>query len=227
MPVGKNISGAAWYLLNLLILTLSGAALISAYPSLVYYEVAEVADFLTPAILVLILAVGIGYHFQRARHCFAPRTGTGAAPRLRTRIFFRLFEAGVIVCAFAAFGEAFVFGELTCGYPGRAGSESLGGFLAAENIHFKANGMYAGNFTDLNNTLNARPPYLQGKSRHGYIFSLSVNGDGKHFEAIATPHKPPEDHWPSFYVDDSGVVRVSVDGSRPTKDSQKLSEDRR
>jgi hypothetical protein len=61
---------------------------------------------------------------------------------------------------------------------------------------------------------------------HGYDYryAVTVSPDGKHFKATANPDKPRKKNNGRFYVDDSGVIRATYDGSEPNDKSRNIRE---
>ena len=95
--------------------------------------------------------------------------------------------------------------------------------LGAEYARFSAKGAY-GDFE----SLAADDPYFLAaqwnKVRNGYRITLTVGTYGKSFKAVAVPDKPDGKHNRRFCVDESGVIRVTTDGSEPNKDSTPIGE---
>lgn len=76
----------------------------------------------------------------------------------------------------------------------------------------------------------ATPPFIDsvlgGGNKMGYIFTANVvAGDGMTapaFQATAIPAAPGRTGWRRFFVDETGVLRFTSDGSAPTVDSRPL-----
>ncbi len=71
------------------------------------------------------------------------------------------------------------------------------------------------------------PPCLLGKFdeiKNGYRYTLGVGGDGKSFKALAVPGSPETNNNRRFYLDESGAIRVTTDGSEPNKNSTTVGE---
>jgi hypothetical protein len=88
--------------------------------------------------------------------------------------------------------------------------------LGAENAYYSAKGVY-GTFDALT---QGNPPVLDGKwdgVKNDYRIALTITADGQHFKALAVPDKPDKKHNRRYCVDESGVIRVTTDGSEPNK----------
>lgn len=76
-----------------------------------------------------------------------------------------------------------------------------------------------GEYADFEDLSNATPPYLSDSNvasglKDGYEFDvLSATSSG--FEALASPIAFGKTGNKTFYIDESGIVRFSEDGSQP------------
>lgn len=68
----------------------------------------------------------------------------------------------------------------------------------------------------------ASPPYIDGVlgrgRKAGYQFALRLTRNGRAFEAIAVPVQPARTGNRTFFVDDSGVIRMSIGAPATAKD---------
>ena len=92
----------------------------------------------------------------------------------------------------------------------------------AEMAFHHSNGEYA----DLGELSSAEPPYISdskvaGGEKDGYQFEvLAATNTG--FQALASPVTFGKTGVKSYFIDESGVVRFSEDGSQPDGESPEL-----
>jgi hypothetical protein len=78
----------------------------------------------------------------------------------------------------------------------------------------------------MENLLNVNfisPDFARGV-RQGYMFECGVTEKSDGFWCTAVPEKPGETGQRGFYIDQTGVIRFTPDGKKPTEKSKALEE---
>jgi len=91
--------------------------------------------------------------------------------------------------------------------------------VVAETAYHAANGR----FGTLEELAGANPPFIAGAiatgTVNGYAFAEAVMPSETEFAYTAAPVEPGETGVRRFYVDQTGIVRSTADGTTPTADS--------